>query len=52
MIRKDVTGMMTGKYGIRIKNIEAGTLYEYNNGVRDHFEYKNAIDVYKRQPPG
>lgn len=35
--------MTTGKYGIRIKNIEAGTLYEYNNGVRDHFEYKNAM---------
>nr|DAW84277.1 MAG TPA: hypothetical protein [Bacteriophage sp.] len=35
--------MTTGKYGIRIKNIEASTLYEYNNGVRDHFEYKKAM---------
>lgn len=31
------------EYGIKIKNIEAGTLYEYNLGVRDHYEYKNAM---------
>lgn len=31
------------EYGIKIKNIEASTLYEYNNGVRDHYEYKDAM---------
>ena len=31
------------KYGVRIKNIEASTLLEYNNGVRDHYEYKDAM---------
>lgn len=31
------------KYGIKIKNIEASTLLEYNNGIRDHFEYKDAM---------
>lgn len=30
-------------YGIKIKNIEASTLFEYNNGVRDHYEYKDAM---------
>lgn len=30
-------------YGIKIKNIEASTLFEYNNGVRDHYEYKDSI---------
>lgn len=30
-------------YGLRIKNIEASTLFEMNNGVRDHFEYKNSM---------
>ena len=34
---------MSNKYGLKIKNIEASTLLEYNNGVRDHFEYKNAV---------
>lgn len=31
------------KNGIKIKNIEASTLFEYNNGVRDHYSYKDAI---------
>lgn len=31
------------EYGIKIKNIEASTLFEYNNGVRDHYEYKDAM---------
>lgn len=31
------------EYGIKIKNIEASTLLEYNNGVRDHYEYKDAM---------
>lgn len=28
---------------MKIKNIEASTLYEYNNGVRDHYGYKEAM---------
>lgn len=35
--------MKISEYGIKIKNIEAATLYEYNNGVRDHYEYKDAM---------
>ena len=35
--------MRLGEYGIKIKNIEASTLYEYNIGVRDHYEYKDAM---------
>ncbi len=31
------------KYGIKIKNIEAGTLFEYNKGLREHYEYENAM---------
>lgn len=31
------------EYGIKIKNIEASTLYEYNNNIRDHYEYKDAM---------
>lgn len=31
------------KYGIKIKNIQAGTLYSYNLGVRDRYEYTNAM---------
>ena len=31
------------KFGVKIKNIEASTLYEYNNGVRDHYDYKDAM---------
>lgn len=34
---------MASKYGVRIKNIKAGTLYGYNIGVRDRYEYKNAM---------
>lgn len=30
-------------YGLKIKNIESSTLLEYNNGVRDHYEYKDAM---------
>lgn len=33
------------EYGIKIKNIEAATLYEYNKGLRDHYEYKEALFV-------
>lgn len=28
---------------IKIKNIKAGTLYGYNLGVREHFDYKGAV---------
>lgn len=31
------------KYGIKMWNIEASTLFEHNNGVRDHFEYKESM---------
>ena len=31
------------EYGIKIKNIKASTLYEYNLGVRNRYEYKEAI---------
>ena len=34
------------EFGIKIKNIEASTLFEYNNGVRDHYEYKDAIGLF------
>lgn len=34
-----------GEFGLKIKNIEASTLFEYNNGVRDHYEYKDAMFV-------
>lgn len=34
---------MSLEYGIKIKNIEASTLFEYNNGVREKYEYKNAM---------
>ncbi len=33
------------KFGLKIKNIEAATLYEYNVGLRDHFDYKDAMFV-------
>lgn len=32
-----------GKYGLKIKNIEAGTLYEYNLGLREHYESQDAM---------
>ena len=31
------------EYGLKIKNIEASTLFEYNHGLRDHYEYKDAM---------
>lgn len=31
------------EFGLKIKNIEAATLYEYNIGLRDHYEYKDAM---------
>lgn len=33
------------EFGLKIKNIEAATLYEYNRGLRDHYEYKDAMFV-------
>ncbi len=32
-----------GECGLKVKNIEASTLYEYNVGVRDHFDCKGAM---------
>lgn len=32
-----------GKYGLRIKNYEAGSIYEYNLGVRDYYQTKDAM---------
>lgn len=37
--------MKISEYGLKIKNIEASTLFEYNIGVRDHYEYKDAMFV-------
>ena len=34
-----------GRYGLKIKNIEAAVLYEYNLGVRDYYNYKDAMFV-------
>lgn len=34
-----------GEFGLKIKNIEASTLFEFNNGVRDHYEYRDAMFV-------
>jgi len=31
------------EYGIEIKNIKAGTLYGYNKGIRDRFDYTDAM---------
>lgn len=33
------------EFGIKIKNIEAATLYEFNKGLRDHYDYKDAMFV-------
>ena len=30
-------------YGVKIKNIEAATIYEVNTGVREHLEWKHAL---------
>lgn len=35
--------MGSREFGLKIKNFEAGSLYSYNNGVRDHYDYKNAM---------
>jgi hypothetical protein len=32
-----------GEFGIKIRNIEASTLYETNLGIRSHYEHKNAM---------
>ena len=32
-----------GKYGVKIKNYKAGSIYEYDLGVRDHYHFKNAM---------
>lgn len=32
-----------GKYGLKIRNIKAGTLYEMNLGVREYFSYTRAM---------
>ena len=32
-----------GQYGLKIKNYEAGSIYEYNLGVRDYYESKDAM---------
>lgn len=34
---------MSLEHGVRIKNIQAGSLYGYNHGTRDRYEYKNAM---------
>ena len=34
---------MSLQYGVKIKNIEASTLFEYNNGVRNRYSYKQAM---------
>lgn len=34
---------MGNKYGLKIKNYSAGAIYEYNIGVRDHYDYTNAM---------
>lgn len=31
------------KFGLRIKNFEAGSLYAHNNGAREQYDYKNAM---------
>ena len=31
------------KYGLKIKNIKAGTLFGYNQGIRDHYDYTDAM---------
>ena len=32
-----------GKYGYKIKNFQAGSLYEYNLGLRDNYDYTEAM---------
>ena len=31
------------KYGLKIKNFQAGSLYEYINGARDNLDYTDAM---------
>ena len=31
------------KYGLKIKNIKAGTLFGYNQGIRDRYDYTDAM---------
>lgn len=31
------------EYGLKIKNIKAGTLFGYNQGIRDHYDYTEAM---------
>lgn len=35
--------MSNSKYGVKIKNIEISSLYDYKNGTRDYFLSKNAM---------
>ena len=35
--------VLIGKYGLKIKIFEASTVLEYNAGVREHYEYKDAM---------
>lgn len=32
-----------GRYGLKIKNFKAGALYGYNLGVRDRYDYTDAM---------
>lgn len=34
---------VASEYGIKIKNIKVGSLYDYNLGVRDNYEYTKAM---------
>ena len=34
---------MTGDYGLKINNIKAGSLYGYNKGIRNHYDYNKAM---------
>lgn len=35
--------IVIGRYGLKIKNYEAGSIYEYNNGARDYYQTKDAM---------
>ena len=32
-----------GKFGLKIKTYQAGSVYAYSNGVRDHYDYKESM---------
>lgn len=32
-----------GKYGLKIRNYEAGSIYEYDLGLRDYYDYQDAM---------